>query len=133
MIIFLNHRDRLFCDVFETPNNNKDYFTIFTIIGPTISRSDASFKSIFSISSDSESSEKVLDDGGGEVRVGEEGGVSPSQVSAVLLALSHTFAMDFEHSSPGSNRVNQLCDPHANLHCQPFVITVPCKTATLKI
>ena len=41
--------------------------------------------------------------------------------------------MDFEHSSPGSNRVNQLCDPHANLHCQPFVITVPCKTATLKI
>ena len=32
----------------------------------------------------------------------EEGGVSPSQVSAVLLALSHTFAMDFEHSSPGS-------------------------------
>ena len=46
MIIFLNHRDRLFCDVFETPNNNNDYFTIITIIGPTINRSDASLKSI---------------------------------------------------------------------------------------
>ena len=45
---------------------------------------------------------KVSDDGGGEVRVGEEGGVSPSQVSAVLLALSHTFAMDFDPSSSGS-------------------------------
>ena len=50
MIIFLNHRDRLFCDVFETPNNNKDYFTIITIIGPTINRSDASLKSIKSAS-----------------------------------------------------------------------------------
>ena len=45
MIIFLNHRDRLFCDVFETPNNNNDYFTIIIIIGPTINRSDASLKS----------------------------------------------------------------------------------------
>ena len=47
-------------------------------------------------------SKKVSDDGGGEVRMGEEGGVSPSQVSAVLLALSHTFAMDFDPSSSGS-------------------------------
>ena len=46
MIIFLNHGDRLFCDVFETPNNNNDYFTIITIIGPTINCSDASLKSI---------------------------------------------------------------------------------------
>ena len=46
MIIFLNHLDRLFCDVFETPNNNNDYFTIITIIGPTINCSDASLKSI---------------------------------------------------------------------------------------
>ena len=46
MIIFLNHRDRLFCDVFETPNNNNDYFTIIAIIGPTINRRDASLKSI---------------------------------------------------------------------------------------
>ena len=45
MIIFLNHRDRLFCDVFETPNDNNDYFTIITIIGPTINCSDASLKS----------------------------------------------------------------------------------------
>ena len=45
VIIFLNHRDRLFCNVFETPNNNNDYFTIITIIGPTINRSDASLKS----------------------------------------------------------------------------------------
>ena len=29
--------------------------------------------------------------------------------------------------------VDWFCDPHANLYCQPFVITVPCKTATLKI
>ena len=60
---------------------------------------------VFIISSDSESSEKLSDDGGGEVRVGEEGGVSPSQVSAVLLALSHTFAMDFDPSSSGSRLI----------------------------
>ena len=41
MIIFLNHWDRLFCNVFETPNNNNDHFTIIAIIGPTINRSDA--------------------------------------------------------------------------------------------
>ena len=35
----------------------------------------------------------------------EEGGVSPSQVSAVLLALSHTFAMDFDPSSSGSRLI----------------------------
>ena len=45
MIVFLNHRDRLLFDVFETPNNNNDYFMIITIIGPTINRSDASPKS----------------------------------------------------------------------------------------
>ena len=48
MIIFLNHQDCLFCDVFETPNNYNDYFTIITI-GPTINRSDASLKSILII------------------------------------------------------------------------------------
>ena len=37
--------------------------------------------------------------------MGEEGGVSPSQVSAVLLALSHTFAMDFDPSSSGSRLI----------------------------
>ena len=45
VIIFLNHRDRLFCNV-ETPNKNNDYFTIITIIGPTTNRSDASPKSM---------------------------------------------------------------------------------------
>ena len=49
MIIFLNHRDRLFCDVFETANNNNDYFTIIAIIGPTINHSDASLKSTASV------------------------------------------------------------------------------------
>ena len=44
-LVFLNHQDRLFCDVFETPNNNNNYFTIITIIGLTIIRSDASPKS----------------------------------------------------------------------------------------
>ena len=47
VIIFLNHRDRLFCDVFETSNIIK---TIITIIGPTINRSDASPKSTLLIS-----------------------------------------------------------------------------------
>ena len=45
MIIFLNHWDQLFCDVFETPNNNNDYFTVIAIIGPTINRSYALLKS----------------------------------------------------------------------------------------
>ena len=44
VIIFLNHQDRLFCDVFETTNNRyglfHDYYN-----GPTINRSDASPKS----------------------------------------------------------------------------------------
>ena len=34
-----DHQDRLFCDVFET-TNNRDYFMIITIIGPTINRSN---------------------------------------------------------------------------------------------
>jgi len=46
VIIFLNHRYRLFCDVFlRQPIIANDYFTIITIIGPTINRSDASPKS----------------------------------------------------------------------------------------
>ena len=28
--------------------------------------------------------------------------------------------------------VNWFCDPHANLYCQPFVITVPCKNSDLE-
>ena len=46
MIIYLNHRDQLFCDDFETPNNNNDYLTIIAIIGLTINPSDASLKSM---------------------------------------------------------------------------------------
>ena len=28
--------------------------------------------------------------------------------------------------------VDWFCDPHANLHCQPFLITVPCKNSDLE-